>query len=317
MKKILLLSIFLLNLLSIVTNGHVGIQQIKAQIMGSEVTLYPCNEGFDPTTGEEYWHFSTSPCNNYLDGTCVSVCRTCGMQGDCESMKYHSHGTDNSGGDNSYSDGNTQPSLGGETTIGGGGSSGGSTGSSTETGRPPLDHTLHIPAIDEKCIKYKDGKEYLPASYPEQDCKKNCFTTSMEYCFNLFRGRLDDATKIVRGDFENIYIKIFNGGEICSEGVDPLMQYPFLKRCGFDVQNVNFYTTDGPKTMQQAILDNYPIMATLKTDSGGAHEVVIIGFHESNGMFEAIDPGLGDIHTIDYGKITDAYIIKGSSSEKK
>ncbi len=315
MKKILLLSIFLLNLLSIVTNGHVGIQQIKAQIMGSEVTLYPCNEGFDPTTGEEYWHFSTSPCNNYLDGTCVSVCRTCGMQGDCESMKYHSHGTDNSGGDNSYSDGNTQPSLGGETTIGGGGSSGGSTGSSAETGSPPLDYTLHIPAIDEKCIKYKDGKEYLPASYPQQDCGMNCFTAIMEYCCNFYRGRLDDSSKKLREDFEEEYVLKYNH-VVCSEGVQLKWQKDFLEHCGFYIQEVEFYISDGVKIMQNAILSNHPIMVTLDTNQG-LHEVMVIGYHTFGDVFEAIDPGFGNIHEIDTDKIQCAYIINDYSPTKK
>lgn len=299
--------------------------QMLAQNMGSEVTLYPCKT-FDPTTGNDEWHFSTSPCNNELQEVdvighynpknpiptgCYTVCPYCNNYMTCMDYdrhmcagKYASQGTSTPPPTTVIP---SPPSGGG--TIGG--NAGGSTGTSKGNASSPQEHTLHIPAIDEKCIKYKDGKEYLPASYPKQDCDMNCYTTSMEYCYNLFRGRLDDTTKLIRDDFEMEYIKKYRPKyNLCTKGFEK-DQFDFLTYCGFDVQNINL--TDGKKAIQQAILDNHPIMATLKTDKGGAHEVVIISYHESNGLFEAIDPGPGNIHIIDYSKITEAYIINGYS----
>ncbi len=88
MKKVLLLSIFLLNLLSIITNNSIGSLQIKAQSMGSEVTYYPCKE-WDTQKMDYDWHFSTSPCDNNLPGVCVTVCKYCHNSMSCENAAYH------------------------------------------------------------------------------------------------------------------------------------------------------------------------------------------------------------------------------------
>lgn len=89
MKKVLLLSLFLLNLLSIITNNSIGSLQIKAQSMGSEVTYYPCKE-WDTQKMDYDWHFSTSPCDNNLPGACVTVCKYCHNSMSCDNAAYHS-----------------------------------------------------------------------------------------------------------------------------------------------------------------------------------------------------------------------------------
>ena len=77
--------------------------QMLAQNMGSEVTLYPCKT-FDPTTGNDEWHFSTSPCDNDLQEVevighynpknpiptgCYTVCPYCNNYMTC--MDYDRH----------------------------------------------------------------------------------------------------------------------------------------------------------------------------------------------------------------------------------
>ena len=318
MKKIILLSIFLLNLLTLVSNIDMG-NQMLAQNMGSEVTLYPCKT-FDPTTGNDEWHFSTSPCDNELGGTCVSVCRTCGMQGDCESMKYHSHGTGYSGGDNSYRDGNTLPSPGGGVVGGGGGSTSiGGGESSTGNNSSPLDNTLHIPALDELCIKYNGG--YLPSSYCPQECSNSCFTTCMEYCYNFYNNCFDDKFGINRYIFESIFSKYCRGNDICCRGMT-LCQSQFLIYCGFDIQEIDFSNPNAFLKINEAITNNHPIMVSLQvshdyiSDTTKGHELVVVGYRSISNEYVVIDPGLGNIHTLDTNNIIEAYIINGYSPQK-
>lgn len=299
----------MLNLLTLISNIDMG-NQMLAQNMGSEVTLYPCKT-FDPTTGNDEWHFSTSPCDNELGGTCVSVCRTCGLQGDCESMKYHSHGTGNSSGDNSYRDGNTLPSPGGGVVGGGGNSS---------SNKSIFDTTLHIPTADELCIKYKEG--YLPSSYKEQDCSFNCFTTCMEYCYNYFNNCLEDKTGFNREQFELAFLTHSRNTPICNRGFT-LCQSQFLAYCGFDIQKVNFLDSNDFTKIKDALSANHPIMVSLQVsydyilNAPIGHEVIVVSYHTIGRTYEAIDPGSGIIHDIDSNKIMEAYIINGYSSPKK
>ena len=127
----------MLNLLTLVSNIDMG-NQMLAQNMGSEVTLYPCKDGFDPTTGNDVWHFSTSPCNNELTGVCVTACPYCKSSMPCDNYSWHScpgkYNAEHSGNDNYPTYPNYPPTTGG----GGGGTSsgGGGGGSSYIDNRP-------------------------------------------------------------------------------------------------------------------------------------------------------------------------------------
>lgn len=92
----------MLNLLTLISNIDMG-NQMLAQNMGSEVTLYPCKT-FDPTTGNDEWHFSTSPCDNELGEVvvighynpntpiptgCYLVCQFCYRYMTCMEYGYH------------------------------------------------------------------------------------------------------------------------------------------------------------------------------------------------------------------------------------
>lgn len=101
--------------------------QMLAQNMGSEVTVYPCKT-FNPTTGNDDWHFSTSPCNNELPGVCVTACRYCKNSMPCDNYSWHScpgkYNAEHSGSDNYPSYPTYPPSTGGQgsgSTSGGGG----------------------------------------------------------------------------------------------------------------------------------------------------------------------------------------------------
>ena len=86
MKRFFILLIFLLSLLSIITNGelNVGVQIANAQSMGSEITYYPCE---NYSTGNYY--FSTEPCGYELPEVCVGACKYCHQQMSCDNLRYH------------------------------------------------------------------------------------------------------------------------------------------------------------------------------------------------------------------------------------
>lgn len=122
--------------------------QILAQNMGSEVTVYPCKT-FNPTTGNDDWHFSTSPCNNELPGVCVTACRYCKNSMPCDNYSWHScpgkYNAEHSGNDNYPSYPTYPPSTGGQ---GSGSTSGGGGGGSSYIDNRPEEPKSQRPSYD-------------------------------------------------------------------------------------------------------------------------------------------------------------------------
>lgn len=307
MKRYLLVIVLLVNFVSIVTNDGfmLGGQMAHAQVMatednsGNDYGFDSGNNGIELPEVVVVGNNGSDPYDDYIYLWTL-------LNGNPDFGNNNSDSNTDSDSEGSFSEDNSSSE---DSSVADGGSNSSSSSYWWST--------HHIPTSDEKCIMYKNGTEYLPSSYAAQDCDFNCYTTCMEYCYNFYRSNLADMTALKRSDFETEYYKRFNS-VICSEGFR-WDQNDFLTYCGFDVQSVNFSNASDFSNIMEAISNNHPIMVTLegyympKTNTTMYHEVVVVSYHGFTGIFEAIDPGTGKIHTIDKNKIVASYIINGYS----
>lgn len=154
------------------------------------------------------------------------------------------------------------------------------------TNPPSLPNDIH------KAEKYeKLFKENLPAKYPIQSCKFNCFTTVLAICNALMADdfKFKSYSTYLFG-IETWFTNIFNR-DICERGILHSEVYEFLTYgCNliYDKISVNDIAS---------CIDNGDLV--MVTIPNGTHEVLVVGYYDDFGIdaYQCVNPGNGIYET--------------------
>lgn len=303
MKKFLLFSIFLLNLLpnmNIRTGSiSIGWSTLSAQQMGNEIAYY-CHDD------EIGWYNSPIPCDEEV---CHQACiiGDCPWEGDCDAYDFHVQ-VDHSDTDDQQ-DNNNQDNSNDSSNNGGGGGSGGSSGSGSGNGGNGNTNNQYYTSRTNDVLLKKNMK----IQWNKQQKKYDCFPTAMGYAAEL-TGNWESTA--AASWFKQIYYNLYNVF-LDDYGVLPSNIDNYLK------QIFEYDIIEGGESIRKAINSQCPVLATIKKGNM-PHEVLIVGYNiviSNTVVYICIDPGTGqyedhtysDFMTGNYHK----YIITGLNNKYK
>lgn len=165
-------------------------------------------------------------------------------------------------------------------------------------------YKYHIPSPGEKNITTN-----LPVAWRCQDNQYSCVVTCMEYLQNILEGTrpVNDQH---RYKFESLYAGINSDYDPSNNGankgdIEKILSTTF----NYEEITQDYYS----HSLFEDIIDEHnPILTTIDWQSGGSHEIVIVGYETSNNSFVCIDPTDGTYKDIELCNISSpTFVVSG------
>lgn len=304
MKKVILFTIFLLNLLPNmnISTGSIsfGWSTLFAQQMGNETAFF-CNDK------DQGWYISPIPCDEEV---CHMACRLkdrygyeCQWEGDCDFYAFHvevehsdnpnpdpdnpddpdnPYDPNNPGPNNPNSPNNPGPNNQNNSNNS---SNNGNQGNNGDAGNGgDNSNQFYVPQDGDVIVKSNMKK-----IWKKQKHINECVPIALAYASELTDDLNDGGTWFKRAFYELYHTNVEQCG-VTPNIMNDYIGYLFLYN---DLNNMT--NMDIEQLIRNAIDNHHPVLATI-TNNGSPHEVTIVGYNSrsNNTTYICINPGTGN-----------------------